>query len=1160
MTVFIIHITAFNPDGMSRPLYLSSGHPMPVIDGQLHEEIISTALTVNTEIFPQYGRANATSGNGSIELMIDQTLQWVKKLIFQGANIKVYEGQFEDGHHSEKLADYTLRFQGTVSASTWSQTTITLDLKDSGWQLDDDLQLPVFKGTGDLEGEEAMTGKTKPLALGICLSVEITDYMIDSTYLICMASYRSIKAIPCILDRGNALTYKGDLPDLDSLKSATVARGTYLTCLALGLVRLGAIPAGPLVATIYGDNVKGWAAKPSKLIIRAMDFAASPMTVKAVDLATLDSNDAQCGIYLKAARSVADVIETIVSAVGGWWAVMPTGTFKAGLVEIGTTTATFDENNSGELERIDHAGLFHTLIFTYRLNQRVHSASDLGALLSFDDIQAQIKLGINDNLDFEAGDIGWQKGPGWSIIQAGQYTVNGVFAAVHDPTAIISGIDPALASISGIATSGVEGQESMILCEALIAVTGGDKIQLHGRAIGEPDADGQLSLRAIFVDGGDRVLAYRSTVPVDIIAGHMSLSGTIIDVPIEATHFRLAFVRSNFTQGLVGVDIARWWQGLAEDKLNALSLINGPVDPYAQANKPLFALRAGYDHDGNTDDDIVAVVGYAVDAEGKVNITHDNRLTYIPVSGVLYQPRAGVFETLTTKYMPNGVYAVAFDISQTARFTHKNSADRDMAAVIMQGDNQQYWSVGANGDDSSWQALPTGDYVIIGTVRRSGDVLVDADAYATSTPIETHSEFGATRLLFTGSYDENRAYVFGDVVSYQNGSYKYIAAGRVKGKLPTDTDYWLMIASGTSFLSGTSAPDNTQGNIGDIYLDTKTGELYQKTNATTWTKTSNLAGGSVNFMFKRASSKPSTPSGNKPTGWSDGPPVENGEPLWMIQGYMDNLGQLQSTWSTPAQIGGSALEVNYSQDGQNWHATFVTGDIYMRQRLAGGSWSASMRIVGEAGKDGQQGAKGIAGSQIYSGSGVPASSLGINGDIYLRTSNNKVYKKSNNTWSIDFGLTDNFGALASLNKVNTVNIETRAVTGASFHTATGSTALLENSWVIKVSGNPVLYDTTNSLITVTVYFRVDFTSTDTLVQFRISDGNNKSSHTQSVRNEKLSNGSQRSVYISYAEDFGAGLATKGPYRLQIKINNNGTYVNPVANVGLARMEIVEHKR
>ena len=57
-----------------------------------------------------------------------------------------------------------------------------------------------------------------------------------------------------------------------------------------------------------------------------------------------------------------------------------------------------------------------------------------------------------------------------------------------------------------------------------------------------------------------------------------------------------------------------------------------------------------------------------------------------------------------------------------------------------------------------------------------------------------------------------------------------------------------------------------------------------------------------------------------------------------------------------AGTNGSSIEIQYSPDGTNWHAApFVDGDLFMRQRVGTGAFSAAIRIVGEEGVPGEDG-------------------------------------------------------------------------------------------------------------------------------------------------------------------------------------------------------------
>lgn len=73
--------------------------------------------------------------------------------------------------------------------------------------------------------------------------------------------------------------------------------------------------------------------------------------------------------------------------------------------------------------------------------------------------------------------------------------------------------------------------------------------------------------------------------------------------------------------------------------------------------------------------------------------------------------------------------------------------------------------------------------------------------------------------------------------------------------------------------------------------------------------------------------------------------------------------ETRSGWTLFVDLGdvtdgedGKSLVVQYSKDGSNWHDIFQSDDIYMRQKLGeDGTWSAKMRIVGEAGAAGENG-------------------------------------------------------------------------------------------------------------------------------------------------------------------------------------------------------------
>ena len=169
-------------------------------------------------------------------------------------------------------------------------------------------------------------------------------------------------------------------------------------------------------------------------------------------------------------------------------------------------------------------------------------------------------------------------------------------------------------------------------------------------------------------------------------------------------------------------------------------------------------------------------------------------------------------------------------------------------------------------------------------------------------------EEGANRTFPRGGYDDTATYVTGDVVQWNGSSYIFIATTAAVGVDPIHTTHWELFA------------------VGAPYRD---------------------------VIFIRQDSQPAIPTGNDPMDWSDAPPPEDGTPVWMSIGDKDASNNLIDAWSTPQQLGGPAQEIQFSDDGADWHGPpALASDYYLRQRFAGGGWSGAIRFVGEDGASG----------------------------------------------------------------------------------------------------------------------------------------------------------------------------------------------------------------
>jgi hypothetical protein len=189
---------------------------------------------------------------------------------------------------------------------------------------------------------------------------------------------------------------------------------------------------------------------------------------------------------------------------------------------------------------------------------------------------------------------------------------------------------------------------------------------------------------------------------------------------------------------------------------------------------------------------------------------------------------------------------------------------------------------------------------------------------------------------------------------------------------------------GSKFFTGTAAPANTIGNNGDIYINTVTGDLFNKVSGG-WVAALNLRGpaGSAASNLLRGAGAPAAglgSSGDMYINISNGDLWSNANGTWAIATNLQGPAGI-----APQFINGAAdpASTTQSNNGDEYLNT-TSGDLFAK---ASGTWTKIANI------------KGPAFAQYRSGAGVPSSSLGSNGDEYVNSQNGDLYSKSNNAWA-----------------------------------------------------------------------------------------------------------------------------------------------------------------
>lgn len=130
----------------------------------------------------------------------------------------------------------------------------------------------------------------------------------------------------------------------------------------------------------------------------------------------------------------------------------------------------------------------------------------------------------------------------------------------------------------------------------------------------------------------------------------------------------------------------------------------------------------------------------------------------------------------------------------------------------------------------------------------------------------------------------------------------------------------------------------------------------------------------TDYIYRVATTRPATPTGNNPSGWSDAPPTydpESGQKLWYSRATKEASGTLVGTWSEPVQLTGPegppGLSIRWRGESSSPPSNPQVNDVYRdtdNQRVyiwTGTAWE----LMVLDGDDGPAGAAGQDGWSVY---------------------------------------------------------------------------------------------------------------------------------------------------------------------------------------------------
>lgn len=267
-----------------------------------------------------------------------------RRFVWAGASITVYSGT------TGQAWPWTKIFVGRVEGFRVQANKLSLSATVDEEPFQAKVLSATYAGTGGLEGGADIKGKPKPWAFGAPKNIE--PVLIDSINSVFQVSaYGTIKAVTTLYERGAAFSASfGNYADYTALVAASIPAGRWATCLASGLIRLGAPPYGVITADIEGDYLSStWRRLPGAILQRICSaLSISGGLIDTTSLNTLDSALAalpaggNINLYLTEQQEVIDLARDIAISCNAQAGVSWLGQLFTTRVAISSPVASLD--------------------------------------------------------------------------------------------------------------------------------------------------------------------------------------------------------------------------------------------------------------------------------------------------------------------------------------------------------------------------------------------------------------------------------------------------------------------------------------------------------------------------------------------------------------------------------------------------------------------------------------------------------------------------------------------------------------------------------------------------------------------------------------------------------------------------------------------------
>lgn len=289
--VCLAKVSPMNTSTGSRvDLFISSAQDSSVtgLNGVVWEPAMVSAPTLSINLWQGDFREPVDTGGASFSVnmgVLKMTYAGCDAYNWAGAPVEIY------AEEPGTAWPWATRFRGRVASYSRRNDVLTINATIETEAFDKNILTTTYAGTGGAEGGADLKGRLKPLVIGWAQNVE--PILIDTVNNVYQFSgYGAIEGVSNLYERAADFGASvGDYATYAALVAATIPAGRWGTCLAAGMVRLGAPAAGVITGDLKGHKVGANTPRLSGAVISALATIAGVSTGD-IETSTLTSLDA----------------------------------------------------------------------------------------------------------------------------------------------------------------------------------------------------------------------------------------------------------------------------------------------------------------------------------------------------------------------------------------------------------------------------------------------------------------------------------------------------------------------------------------------------------------------------------------------------------------------------------------------------------------------------------------------------------------------------------------------------------------------------------------------------------------------------------------------------------------------------------------------------